>query len=277
MQRSRSALTILEMLVSTAMLSFIVLGLTAVFIQTQRAFKTGIKQSNVTDAGRTVMDMIVGDLRQVSDAQSQTVTNLYWSWADSNQVPQGADGVIIRTNQVDEIFILVHTNTVWTGIGYAVSNYAPGIGTLFRYVVTTNAHVINNILFTNFFNSINGQNFGTNWHAVADGVIHLKLRAFDQNGNEPYWESYYGDFSLVNEGNGFMNFSYPQYSNNPTAIISNTLPNAVELELGILEPEAFAQARVLSVNPQAETNFIFNSATKVDIFRQRITIPVASR
>jgi len=48
--RSRRALTILEMLVSTAMLAFIVLGLTAMLIQTQKAFKTGIKQTTVTDA-----------------------------------------------------------------------------------------------------------------------------------------------------------------------------------------------------------------------------------
>jgi len=60
-------LTILEMLVSTAMLSFIVLGLTAMFIQTQKAFKTGIKQTSVTDAGRAVIDMIASDLSQMAD------------------------------------------------------------------------------------------------------------------------------------------------------------------------------------------------------------------
>ena len=55
------------MLVSTAMLSFIVLGLTAMFIQTQKAFKTGIKQTTITDAGRAIIDMIASDLSQMSD------------------------------------------------------------------------------------------------------------------------------------------------------------------------------------------------------------------
>ena len=65
--RNCRALTILEMLVSTAMLAFIVLGLTAMFIQTQKVFKTGIKQTTVTDAGRTIIDMIASDLSQMSD------------------------------------------------------------------------------------------------------------------------------------------------------------------------------------------------------------------
>jgi type II secretory pathway pseudopilin PulG len=276
---SRDALTILEMLVSTAILSFIVLGLTAVFIQTQRAFKTGIKQSDVTDAGRTIMDMIGNDLRQMSDARNQSVTNLYWGWAASNQLPQGIDGVIVRTNQQDEIYILVHTNTVWTGIGYAVSNNGPCLGTLYRYVVSTNSPVIDYQLFSNFYSGISRQTFGSNWHAVADGVIHLKLRAFDQNGNEPYWESYYGDFSQKKDQNNAVEFSYPPYlsTNGLITIISNTLPNSVELELAVLEPEAFARAQALVGNSQAVSNYLFSSPNKVDVFRQRITIPVASR
>jgi len=48
----RAGLTILEMLVSTAMLSLIVVGLTATLIQVQKTFKTGIKQNTITDAGR---------------------------------------------------------------------------------------------------------------------------------------------------------------------------------------------------------------------------------
>ena len=92
-------------------------------IQTQRAFKTGIKQSDVTDAGRTIMGMISDDLRQVADAQNEGVTNLYWSWAGSNQFAQGGDHdsggntIYYRTNQQDEIYILVHTNTTgWESV-----------------------------------------------------------------------------------------------------------------------------------------------------------------
>ncbi len=271
------------------MLAFIVLGLTAVFIQTQRAFKTGIKQSDVTDAGRTIMGMISDDLRQVADAQNEGVTNLYWSWAGSNQFAQGSgdhdsggNTIYYRTNQQDEIYILVHTNTTWMGIGYAVSNSGPqpGVGTLYRYMVFTNAPQITNDLFWPFYSNINFQNFGTNWHQVADGVLHLKLRAFDTNGNEPWVENAppYGPASGgdYNPNGGY--YSYPQYSNfaNPM-IVSNTLPSSLELELAILEPDALAHAQALVVNPLARGTYLSNSAAKVDVFRQRITISPANR
>ena len=73
-RRAGRALTILEMLVSVALLSFIVLGLTAMFVQTQKAFKTGIKQTDSTDAGRAVMEMIAADLSQLSDPHFTNVT-----------------------------------------------------------------------------------------------------------------------------------------------------------------------------------------------------------
>jgi hypothetical protein len=273
-------LTILEMLVSTAMLSLIILGLTAVFIQVQRAFKNSIKQIDVTDAGRTVMGMIGNDLRQMSDAGNPGVPNLYWSWAGSNQLVQ-TDGVTYRTNQQDELFILIHTNNIWTGIGYAVSNVGPCLGTLYRYVMSTNAPNITNNLFLPFYNSVNNQTFGTNWHAVADGVIHLKLRAYDQNGNENWWASKFGDFT---SGDTSISLCYPpSYLIGPSWVFdynanSNTLPHSVELELAVLEPDAFARAHSLAFNVPAVSNYLStNALTQVDVFRQRFSIPVTLR
>ena len=128
------------MLVSTAMLSFIVLGLTAVLIQTQKAFKTGIKATTVTDAGRTILDMISSDLSQMSDGQNTNVTNFCWTWASNNVAyTTGATPSQLnpaRTNQLDAIYILQHTNTTWTGVGYAVQQIVAGVGTLYRYQIT---------------------------------------------------------------------------------------------------------------------------------------------
>lgn len=45
------------MLVSIACLLFIVIGLTAMFVEVQRAFKAGVRQSTMTDAGHTVIDL----------------------------------------------------------------------------------------------------------------------------------------------------------------------------------------------------------------------------
>ena len=95
------------------MLSFIVIGLTAVFVQTQRAFKTGIKATTITDAGRTIMDMVAADMRQMSDANNTNVMNLYWTWTENST--QYQNGLPFRTNQIDEIYVLEHTNTTWMG------------------------------------------------------------------------------------------------------------------------------------------------------------------
>jgi hypothetical protein len=265
-------LTILEMLVSTAMLSFIVLGLTAMLIQTQKAFKTGIKQNTITDSGRSIMDMVTSDLRQMSDAQNSNRLNFFWGAPNIAMVTNYENGVAIRTNELNDIFILEHTNTTWIGVGYSVSNY-PGtsVGALYRYETnwTALAPVFTNDLYTQFSNNVYfNQNF-TNayWHKVADGVIDLKIRAFDQFGNENDYNPY-GSY-----------FSYPILANieNPRQYpASNTLPNSVELEFGILEPDTLVQLRGLAGNPAALMNFLSsNAAPKMEVFRQRVTIPAA--
>ncbi len=258
------------------MLSFIVLGLTAMFVQTQRAFKTAIKATSVTDAGRTIMDMIGTDMRQMSDAQNPGVTNLYWTWTQNS--PQYENGLAFRTNQIDDVYVLEHTNTTWLAVGYAVQNLVPGssasVGTLYRYEDSINAPYITNDMFWPFYTNIETQNFTNQalWHRVADGVISLKLRAYDQNGNEPWIEStFYGDWAKEAQ----ISYPVPPYNGLPA---SNTIPNAVDVELAILEPEALVRARSLAGVPSALTAYMqTNALTQMEIFRRRISIPVVSR
>jgi hypothetical protein len=285
--RARAGLTILEMLVSTAMLSFIVIGLTAVFIQTSKAFKTAIKQNTITDAGRSIVDMITGDLRQISDAQN---TNIYGSVLNNPNynpnfnfylaVPSNAvttftnqNGAPLYDVELDQIFVLEHTNTTWLGVGYAVSNY-PGVhmGALYRYETNWNglAPVFTNDLFTPYFNNLVNTNFSTNyWHKIADGIIDIKINAFDQNGNT-------NDYFLPQSGLYYI--GYPLYPTFSTYTTTNTLPNSVDLEFGILEPDTLVQARALAGNPTALLSFLSTNTTPhMEIFRQRITIAAASR
>jgi hypothetical protein len=263
------------MLVSTAMLSFIVLGLTAVFIQTQKAFKTGIRQNTITDAGRSIMDMITSDLRQMSDAQNTNEYNFYWDLPTSaSLIVNYLNGVPIRTNELNEIFILEHTNNSWVGVGYAVSNY-PGvaIGSLYRYETnwTSLAPVFSNDLFSAFYTNIAVSNFNGNyWHRVADGVIDLRVSAYDQFGNTNYTRQL-NQYGWVAYPIGGPPLSLPVFT-------SNTLPNSVELEFGILEPDALIQARALAGNPTALYNFLSsNAAPNMEVFRQRVTIAAATR
>lgn len=304
----RRALTILEMLVSVALLSFIVLGLTAMFIQTQKAFKTGIKQTTVTDAGRSVLDMIASDLSQMTDPH---FTNVYFptnggggpptlNWATVpgmtlRQIINNGNGITVRTNVLQDIFLTFQTNNMWVGVGYTVSNWftnagggsIPGVGTLYRYVSTTTAPLYaTNWLYSNFNNYIAANNFTNSvFHRIADGVIHLKLTAFDATGNEMYWEPYYDPYGSFQVPSGQEQYSlqYPVIVPNPTnlnLVQTNYLPHSIDIELGVLEPEAFEHARALfsagpGALPAAQGYLVTNAANQVEIFRQHVIIPAA--
>jgi hypothetical protein len=293
-------LTILEMLVSTAMLAVIVVGLTLVFVQTQRAFKTGIKESTITDAARTIVEMITADLGQMSDGQNTNVFNSHWGltpYNAANIIVNYDNGVPTRTNQLEEIYILERTNTTWVGVGYAVSNLlspsgAPlHVGTLYRFETNWSSpypaltNLIKPVDFTldPFYSvflqtsdgTVPGLYFSSNyWHPVADGVIDLKIHAFDQNGNE-------ADSSFFSNYNYFFYPIGPPITSIQTNSInppSNTLPNSVELEFAILEPEALAQARSLAASTPALLNFLgSNAATRMEVFRQRVNVAAATR
>jgi len=270
------------MLVSVTLLVFIVVGLTAMFVQTQRAFKAGVKQSTMTDAGHAVMDLVAADLSQISDAQNNSIFNLYWGWVATNTSVQYQDSPanVYRTNQLQFIFALVHTNTQWMGVGYAVSNYAAGAGTLYRYLAVTNDPLTINAyfyLFTNFLAGIS--TFNPNYfHRVADGVVHLKIRAFDQFGNESPFEQGL-DYARV--GTEFF-YPVPAYTNNlPNNLVLVApragVPASIQLEVGILEPEAFDQLRALPPNSPAQVRMLGNDGGKIQIYRQNIPIAGATR
>jgi predicted transcriptional regulator with HTH domain len=288
------------MLVSTAMLAFIVLGLTAMFVQTQKVFKTGIKQTTVTDAGRTIIDMIASDLSQMSDPHFTNVNGypyfsppnfpspptLNWAWSglDLVQVVTNNGVPVYRTNELEDIFAMVQTNNTWVGVGYAVSNWFnntnngspfPGVGTLYRYStnITAPLTITNPPLINGFLSAINGTFI--NCHRIADGVVHLKIYAYDAGGNETQreWLADSGQISL-------QTFQYPVVVTNSTIPVTyqtNYLPRSIDIELGILEPEAFEHVRALYASgaTAAAGQFLTNAAGQVEIFRQHIIIPSA--
>jgi hypothetical protein len=296
--RACRGLTILEMLVSTALLSFIVLGLTAMFIQTQKAFKTGIKQTTATDAGRSILDMIASDFSQMTDPHFTNLYNPYtgnpgqlytnpptldWSSSGLDLVQTFTNyGIpVFRSNELDDLFVLVQTNNTWTGVGYAVSNWFTnsgggpfaGVGTLYRYTTNINGplSVTNSPLIYGFQSAIGGTGTFTNCHRIADGVVHLKVYAYDADGNE--------NPNQINFPYGTA-FQYPNVVlnwTNSSMYVTNYLPHSIDIELGILEPEAFEHARALYTSGAitAASNYLATCVGQVEIFRQHIIIPAA--
>jgi len=144
----------------------------------------------------------------------------------------------------------------WQGIVYAVSNAAAGAGTLYRLERTE--HRTNLVNLAADLNGVlpgipgNGWNLDTNFHRVADGVVHFQVHALDTNGYVIIDSSLSPPFvhELVDE-----------------------LPGALEIELGVLEPKEWEKIKGRSAAESIQ--FLTNRAERVHLFRQ--TIPIRSR
>jgi type II secretory pathway component PulJ len=262
-----SGLTILEMLVATTLLVVIVLGLTAMFLQTQKAFRSGFTQSDVMESGRTVVDMMSRDLQQMSDAKDPYITNFFYGVHSGSGPLVQSDGLVTRTNYLSDVFTLEHINGTWFGVGYAISNAISGgnnsmtpiVGTLYRFTYATNDLPTQNPL-DYFLNQ--SVNFGNNFNRIIDGVVHFQVRAFDA----------YGQEMVKTNALGILWLPDSDTADN----ISNSLPNSVELELGILEPSVLEQVRAFGANNiTAQTNFLKSRIGAVHIFRQQIPVRTA--
>src|SRR5205807_1233996 len=88
---------------------------------------------------------------------------------------------------VQNIFFLTQNNQNWMGIGYKVipdlTNTTAGlVGTLYRFETNHNNYTATNI--SGEF--LRAQPVGMN--RIADGVVHLRLRAFATNGFPILWD-----------------------------------------------------------------------------------------
>jgi hypothetical protein len=166
--------------------------------------------------------------------------------------------------------VLGRENTKWTAVGYIVNSASPSpLYPLYRFYAETNIATPPIALFGLFAVQVNQLFNGqvTSMSYIMDGVVHLRLRAYDTTGT-------------------WINNAYQPYTNAMNTLLlapandeaqiymfSNTVPAAVELELGVLEDGARNRAESLSVNPAAQANYLAQQAGRVHLFRQRVTIP----
>lgn len=302
--RRRAAFSLIELMLAISIMGIITYALYSVFNHTQRALRSSQVQGDVSEKARAIMEMVSRELEQAHPTMAAApVTNAYgWlhevnlsagpEWMPRVQKSSRAD-VQSRTNTLYDLFFLNRSSNLWTGIGYRVTNVLNGVGVLVRYELPF-THSINripqhNVLLTAFQNERPGS---TNYHHVADGVIHFKLSAYDADGAKYQWDStnlhstnYYvmkaglrawdgqhDDQATVRLSEGIPNF--PQETR--FLFSSNAMPAYLELELAILEPEALRQfyTMIEDENPNA-TNFLSRQIDRVHLFRQRIPIRTA--
>jgi prepilin-type N-terminal cleavage/methylation domain-containing protein len=305
----RAGFSLIEILVVVALLSVIILGLVAMFSQVQRAFLSGTTQIDLLESGRVSADFVARDLQQMA-AGYTTAPNFYTfpETGDSSlnlrpwfaQGPPPAykrfpppvkppvfppltqwmpDHLEQRTNVLQSFYFLTQYNRQWNLVGYFVDRPDLGVGTLYRTnMQLTNFAGVPGLAPTNGFILADvanilagaGSTTPTNYSRIADGVVHLRLRAYDANGLAitnfalSSFSTKYSDIFVA----GMDDLTRDDYY----SFFSNALPAYLELEMGFLENRTLDRYNSLSNNPAAAAAYLVNHLGQVHVFRQRIPI-----
>lgn len=280
-----------------ALLSLIVLVLMTVFNSTQAAFRAGVTQTDVLEGSRSAMDLMVSDLKLMTPAGGGS-TNLtafdnylsgYSSLAYTPLIQSlpGANSNTQRTNLLNYFFFLTKKNpNTWAAVGYVVAatNSSP-LYPLYRYYAETNLYSAR-FLLNNFFNQVNAGQW-TNMSHLIDGVVDLRLRVYDLDGRQltanPYTFASGATLTSVTNQGVLFSTSPAQPGLEPGFYFySNSVPAAVELQMGVLEDRALQRAESLN-NPSApglspaQINYLTNQVGRVHVFRQHVPIPNVDR
>ena len=315
--------SLIEILVTIGLLSFIVLGLLAMFNQTQRAFMSSMKLTDVLESGRATMDMVSRELLQSTPCMFPDVnqngvriraTNFFAELSPgfpvNNPLVQELTGnAVARTNVVQRFFFQTKLNQDWIGIGYQVIPDDPNgcVGSLYRFsstnlyrsgpfmvtsadflysAQTTMLNCLGGLPVTNITLDPNLSIHRTNYVArIADGVVHLRVRAFAKNGclivTNAFLPGTNGVFAIMPPP-----LTGPRYTNvwdtnlygsvldqdqSYAYFMNDAVPAYVEIELGILEPQVLKKYRSIPI-ASVQRQYLFNHAAEVHIFRQRVPI-----
>jgi type II secretory pathway pseudopilin PulG len=285
--RSRTAaFSLIEILVVVSLLTIIILGLTFMFSQTQKALLSTTTQVDFLESGRAAADLLRSDLEQITPLPVNEVSFLLVlpphsivqeALPDLNSPPE------LRTNVRQWFFFFTRYNLQWNAIAYCVGTtnlqvnqlYPKndmGVGSLYRtnFPGLSPAQLVSQALlnpnaYPNAFQSIPL----TNMSRIADGIVHLQLHLYDTNG-----------ILVIPKPNivGYLTTNAPIYSLfdgqeicNGCQFVSNAVPAFVEVELGVLENRTLDHLNSIT-SPNAAAEYLANHVGQVHMFRQRITI-----
>jgi prepilin-type N-terminal cleavage/methylation domain-containing protein len=285
---SNAAFTLIEMLVTVSLLAIIILGLTAMFSQTRRAFTSSMAQVDVLEAGRATADLISRDLEQMTPAYYSNVPNFYVITSGSYGQTSGllqeqlANPTDIWTNIIQEMVFLTPSQTSngqWTAVGYRLqfTDEQNSIGSLYRFnasglTITNNANGPGNFSYetgANGFLTTAPLNIATNFNRIIDGVTYFRVLAYKTNG-VLITNGNFNTVKTINVKGGF----YPGYDYD-YSFTSNATPAYVEVELGVLETQAYQKYLSFLASGAATgaaNTYLTTHPGAIHIFRQRIPI-----
>ena len=262
-----AAFTLVEILIVAVLLTVIILGLLAMFQQTQKAFRVGLTQTDVLESGRATTQLLARELEHIHPANGDAVN--FFAWIPLPRQEQDLPATSLkRWNYLQEMFFLTRSNQYWIGIGYRVdTNNLVKLGTssLYRYEART--HISTDPIWMNydFYNQPL-----TSLSRITDAVVHFKIQAYDLKGvlltNE----------TIQNIPDTVIKMSSGNYAPGQVglyAMTNKTVPAFIDFELAILEPRAQERVRTLSDVPgSAAADYLAQQAGRVHVFRQRVTV-----
>jgi len=277
--------SLIELMVAVGLMSLVVLGLLVMFQQTQRAFTGSMTQVDMLEGARATTDLIERELEQMTPSHTPYAANFVSELAPPDQsftpafsyqdLPGTGSPPLRRLNVLHHFFFLTRENQTWRGIGYLVGPPAFGVGTLYRFWQETNSSV--GMLRTNFDTAatqLYRNRFPTNLLTrMVDGVVHLRVRAYNTNG-----------FLIVSN---VLSEPFIQVKWDPRTPISgtevdyyfwsNAVPAYVELEIGFLEDRAVGRFKSLGSPTATSANavqqqYLQNHVGQVHLFRRRVAI-----
>ena len=311
--RSSRAFTLLELMVSVALLAVIIVGLLAMFSQVQRAWKSGITQVDVMEGGRATIALVARDLQEMVANPSthlppptpNTPLPQFISTNFQAVFPQNSPDILlkqvdgtVRYNVRHIVSFLTRIGDQWTGIAYIVSNDVAGVGTLYRMSASTPLGQDEQSI-TNFY-----QNYPANVNRLAEYVMGAQFPSTPQvplswTGPLPLYRT--DGFARVLDG--VVHFTVDAFDTNGTLMVrcekpassgnfycenfyetnglNIQMPSYVEVEIAVLEPAVLERfnARLDPADPlnnKAATNYLHGKAGQVHIFRQRVPIRSAA-
>lgn len=268
---NRRAFTLVEVLVVMTLLAFIVIALMGVFGATQTAFRASITQTDVLESGRAAMDLITGDLREMTPSDGTFPGTVNFCVTNNPTQPPLIQPLIAsgnsRTNVQQDLFILSRGNLngvpTWYATGYTVKLSPTNTYSLYRYsshypVSQTGAAYY--MFYTEFQNFLAAPD---TYSHLLDGVVGFRVRAFD----------IYGDpVSYIVPNAIYTNSLANQPGETGYVFYSNAVPAAVEIEMSTLEDRSLQRAESRPYGALRD-QYLQSQAGRVHVFRQRVAIP----
>jgi competence protein ComGC len=281
----RSAFTVVELLVAVSIMTLIVLALYNMFDQTQRALRGNVAQVDTLEGGRSAMELMSRELEQMRAGKVVSNVNLYAGMIPPTPIhrQQLVQTNVFRTNVLQELFFLSHSNKSWSATGYRILTSTNqfgifdtfalnGVGTLARFSTNTfEGGLIQSALFGKVMDP--SKVTLANYQRVVDGVVHFRVTAYDTSGVPM---SFTNRNNYIGFGVDLQNDPLDLNAGQTRYIFTNkAAPAYLELELGLLEPQVLERYKSMLVNPALAADYLAKQARAVHLFQQRIPVRTA--